>query len=57
LGGFYIFNGEIKVGSSGFILYETNPEKFKNIPITSSEVIDDGKKKITEPLYFKMFFE
>ncbi len=49
--------GEEKVGSLGFIIDETDPEKLKNITITSSEVINDKKKKIADPLTFKLDFE
>ncbi|ANC79073.1 hypothetical protein ABE65_020610 [Fictibacillus phosphorivorans] len=42
--------GEEKMGSLGFILNKTNVENLKTITITSSEVVDDQKKSISDPL-------
>lgn len=54
---FYLeqLNGEIKpgdekMGSLGFILNKTNIENLKTITITSSEVVDDQEKTISNPL-------
>ncbi|MBY6037469.1 DUF4352 domain-containing protein [Fictibacillus nanhaiensis] len=48
--------GEEKVGSLGFIIDETDPEKLKEITLKSSEVIDSKKKKIADSLSFKIEF-
>ncbi|MBH0164524.1 DUF4352 domain-containing protein [Fictibacillus sp. 7GRE50] len=42
--------GEEKMGSLGFILNKTNVENLKTITITSSEVVDDQEKTISNPL-------
>ncbi|MBH0158404.1 DUF4352 domain-containing protein [Fictibacillus sp. 5RED26] len=42
--------GEEKMGSLGFILNKTNVENLKTITITSSEVVDDQEKTISDPL-------
>jgi Domain of unknown function (DUF4352) len=49
--------GEVKVGSLGFILEDTDSEKIKHITIKSSEVINNEKKKISDPLSFKVNFD
>ncbi|MBH0175367.1 DUF4352 domain-containing protein [Fictibacillus sp. 23RED33] len=42
--------GEEKMGSLGFILNKTNIENLKTITITTSEVVDDQEKSISDPL-------
>jgi hypothetical protein len=49
--------GEVKIGSLGFILEDTEPENIKTITIKSSEVINNEKKKISDPLSFEVHFE
>ncbi len=48
--------GEEKVGSLGFILNKTNSDKLNSITITSSEVVNDQKKSISNPLTFNVDF-
>jgi Domain of unknown function (DUF4352) len=48
--------GEEKMGSLGFILNKTNIENLKTITITSSEVVDDQEKSISDPLTFTVDF-
>jgi hypothetical protein len=49
--------GEVKVGSLGFVLEKSKPEEIKNITIQTSEVINESKKKIADPLTFKINFD
>lgn len=49
--------GEEKVGSLGFILDETDLDALESLTISSSEVLNGDKDKVSEPLLFDVRFK